>query len=66
VSVSKPPNSSRNSNGDAKNGCPLPLLTAPKELTATIAATVMPLSKIREADPKPPFKFAVVAPVPAP
>ncbi len=38
----------------------------PTEDTATIAPTVTPLSRITDVDPKPPFKFKVFAPSPAP
>ena len=38
----------------------------PTEDTATRAPTVMPLSSTTDVDPKPPFRFEVFAPSPAP
>ena len=60
------PNSLSISNGAAWKHPRSPVTTEPRALTTTRAPTVTPSANTRDADPSPPFKFAVVAPVPAP
>ena len=60
------PNSSPISNGAAQN-LQLPgMVTEPTGFAATSAPTVIPFPSTREAEPRPPLRLAVVAPVPAP
>src|SRR6266853_2068844 len=62
----RPPYSPSISNGAAQNHGPSPTVTAPTALTTASAATRTPLCVAADAEPIPPFKFAVVAPSPAP
>ncbi len=62
----RPPNSPPISQGAAQKCGPAPTVTDPIALTATSAPTVMPLSSTAEAEPSPPFRSWVSAPVPAP
>src|SRR5215468_2212982 len=61
-----PPYSLPTSKGAAQNHGPSPVVTEPAALTTASAPTATPLAVIAEADPSPPFKFAVVPPSPAP
>jgi hypothetical protein len=61
-----PPYSSFNSKGDAQKHFEPGIIDEPKEFTATKAPKFIPLSSFIDAEPRPPFKFEVVAPVPAP
>src|SRR5882757_2957333 len=62
----RPPNSPPTSNGAAQNHGPSPTVTLPTALTTASAATLTPAGVAADADPRPPLKFAVVAPRPAP
>ena len=62
----RPPNSPSISNGAAQNHGPSPTVTLPTALTTASAATLTPPSVCADAEPRPPLKFAVVAPRPAP
>src|SRR6056297_3257922 len=62
----QPANSAFSSNGAAQNAGPSPRITSPTGLAATRAPTVAPDGRTAEAEPRPPFSVAVVAPVPAP
>src|SRR3954465_5413940 len=62
----RPPNSPSTSNGAAQNQGPSPTVTEPTALTTASAATRTPSGVTADADPRPPLKFAVVAPRPAP
>ena len=62
----RPPYSSSISNGAAQNHGPSPTVTLPAALTTASAATLMPPCVAADAEPRPPFKLAVVAPRPAP
>ena len=66
VSIPCPPNSLSFSKGAAQNFELSPTTTEPTGLTATIAPMITPFENSRDAEPSPPFRFAVVAPVPAP
>src|SRR6266700_4073002 len=62
----RPPYSPSISNGAAQNHGPSPTVTLPTALTTASAATRTPPGVAADAEPIPPFKFAVVAPNPAP
>ncbi len=62
----RPPYSPPISNGAAQNHGPSPTVTLPTALTTASAATFTPSCVTAEAEPRPPLKFAVVAPRPAP
>src|SRR6476469_6206627 len=62
----RPPNSPSTSNGAAQNHGPSPTVTQPTALTTASAATLTPPAVAADAEPSPPWKFAVVAPSPAP
>src|SRR3979490_3247554 len=62
----RPPNSPAISNGAAQNHGPSPTVTLPTALTTANAATRTPPDVAAEPEPRPPLKFAVVAPSPAP
>ena len=60
------PNSSSTSNGAAQKRPVSGSTAEPFGFAATSAPTVAPPGSTRDAEPSPPFRFAVVAPVPAP
>src|ERR1700737_2562172 len=62
----RPPNSASISNGAAQNHGPSPTVMLPTALTTASAATRTPADVAPDAEPRPPLKFAVVAPSPAP
>src|SRR3981189_1767463 len=62
----RPPYSPPTSNGAAQNHGPSPSVTLPRALPRASAATLTPPGVAADADPRPPLKFAVVAPRPAP
>ena len=62
----RPPNSPSSSNGAAQNHGPSPTVTLPTALTTASAATLTPPSVAADAEPRPPFRLATVAPRPAP
>src|SRR5262245_55733183 len=61
----RPPNSRPASNGAAQNQGPEPTTALPAALTAARAPTAYP-SQTADAEPRPPLRFTVVAPKPAP
>src|SRR5262245_40875859 len=61
----RPPNSLFCSNGAAQNHGPPPTTMLPAALATASAATVAP-SQVADAEPTPPLRLTVVAPMPAP
>src|SRR6516164_9323535 len=66
VGQPRPPNSASRSNGAAQNHGPRSIVTLPTALTAASAPTVWPCGDCADAEPTPPLKLTVVAPVPVP